>query len=241
MIVATIIPLSMLISFFLIQALGYTLNMIVLFSLMLALGMLVDNAIVIVENIYRHMQLGYRPIGGGHPRHPRGGLAGHHLDADHGGGLPAPAVLAGDHGRLHEVPADHADHRLVGFAVRGAGVQPGHFFHGDAPAETPAARSLVHAGLPPRPAAWFEQPRHDAVPGAVPAGGPGHALRQDRQGHGVLPRGRPGAGRDHRPDPPGHEHPRDGPHRSRDRGPHPSRTGRGSSIRSPTSARRAAL
>ncbi|MFH1881229.1 MAG: efflux RND transporter permease subunit [Planctomycetota bacterium] len=58
-IVAMIIPLSMLITFFLIQMLGYTLNMVVLFSLMLVLGMLVDNAIVIVENIYRHIQLGY--------------------------------------------------------------------------------------------------------------------------------------------------------------------------------------
>ena len=58
-IVALIIPLSMLITFFLIQMLGYTLNMIVLFSLVLVLGMLVDNAIVIVENIYRHIQLGY--------------------------------------------------------------------------------------------------------------------------------------------------------------------------------------
>ena len=62
MIVATIIPLSLLITFFLVQALGYTLNMIVLFSLVLVLGMLVDNAIVIVENIYRHMQLGYPPL-----------------------------------------------------------------------------------------------------------------------------------------------------------------------------------
>ncbi len=61
-IVAMIIPLSMLVTFFLIQALGYTLNMIVLFSLILLLGMLVDNAIVIVENIYRHMQLGYSRI-----------------------------------------------------------------------------------------------------------------------------------------------------------------------------------
>jgi multidrug efflux pump len=59
MIVAMIIPLSLLITFFVIQALGYTLNMIVLFSLVLVLGMLVDNAIVIIENIYRHMQLGY--------------------------------------------------------------------------------------------------------------------------------------------------------------------------------------
>ncbi|MGD2093504.1 MAG: efflux RND transporter permease subunit [Phycisphaerales bacterium] len=58
-IVAMIIPLSMLITFFLVQMLGFTLNMVVLFSLVLVLGMLVDNAIVIVENIYRHIQLGY--------------------------------------------------------------------------------------------------------------------------------------------------------------------------------------
>jgi len=62
MIVALVIPLSMLMSFAIVQALGYTLNMIVLFSLILALGMLVDNAIVIVENIYRHLQLGYPRI-----------------------------------------------------------------------------------------------------------------------------------------------------------------------------------
>jgi len=61
-IVAAAIPMSMLISFTIIQALGYTLNMIVLFSLVLALGMLVDNAIVIIENIYRHLQLGFGRI-----------------------------------------------------------------------------------------------------------------------------------------------------------------------------------
>ena len=61
-IVAAAIPMSMLISLAVVQAMGYTLNMIVLFSLVLALGMLVDNAIVIVENIYRHMQLGHKRI-----------------------------------------------------------------------------------------------------------------------------------------------------------------------------------
>lgn len=61
-IVAMIIPLSMLITFFLVQMLGYTLNMIVLFSLVLVLGMLVDNAIVIVENIFRHLQLGHNRV-----------------------------------------------------------------------------------------------------------------------------------------------------------------------------------
>jgi CzcA family heavy metal efflux pump len=57
--VSIAIPLSMLISFIIVQALGYTLNMIVLFSLILALGMMVDNAIVLVENIYRHREEGY--------------------------------------------------------------------------------------------------------------------------------------------------------------------------------------
>ncbi len=56
--VGVAIPFSMLISFMIIQAIGITLNMVVLFGLILALGMLVDNAIVIVENIYRHRQEG---------------------------------------------------------------------------------------------------------------------------------------------------------------------------------------
>lgn len=53
------IPLSMFLSFIIFDALGYTLNFIILFSLIIALGMLVDNAIVIVENIYRFREQGY--------------------------------------------------------------------------------------------------------------------------------------------------------------------------------------
>ncbi|MGH7577435.1 MAG: efflux RND transporter permease subunit [Longimicrobiales bacterium] len=53
------IPTSMLLSFIVLQAAGVSMNMVVLFSLILALGMLVDNAIVVVENIYRHMEQGY--------------------------------------------------------------------------------------------------------------------------------------------------------------------------------------
>ncbi|RJR21872.1 MAG: efflux RND transporter permease subunit [Desulfobacteraceae bacterium] len=56
--VALAIPYSMFITFILLNGSGTTLNMVVLFSLILALGMLVDNGIVIVENIYRHMQEG---------------------------------------------------------------------------------------------------------------------------------------------------------------------------------------
>lgn len=54
------IPLSMLMSFLILDSMGVTLNVMVLFSLVLALGMLVDNGIVIVENIYRHMDEGMK-------------------------------------------------------------------------------------------------------------------------------------------------------------------------------------
>jgi len=56
--VSVAIPFSMLLSFIVLHALGITLNMVVLFSLTLSLGMLVDNAIVIVENIFRYMEQG---------------------------------------------------------------------------------------------------------------------------------------------------------------------------------------
>ncbi len=56
--VALAIPLSMLITFLILHWSGITLNMIVLFSLILTVGMVVDNAIVIVENMFRHYHMG---------------------------------------------------------------------------------------------------------------------------------------------------------------------------------------
>lgn len=56
--VGVAIPLSMLMSFMILDAMGVSLNVMVLFSLVLALGMLVDNGIVVVENIYRYMDEG---------------------------------------------------------------------------------------------------------------------------------------------------------------------------------------
>ncbi|MDX1420519.1 MAG: efflux RND transporter permease subunit [Rubricoccaceae bacterium] len=53
------IPLSMLLSFIIFSVMGETLNFVILFSLIIALGMLVDNAVVIVENIYRFREEGY--------------------------------------------------------------------------------------------------------------------------------------------------------------------------------------
>lgn len=52
------IPMSMVMGFLILNLMGVTLNIMVLFSLVLALGMLVDNGIVVVENIYRLLQEG---------------------------------------------------------------------------------------------------------------------------------------------------------------------------------------
>lgn len=55
------IPLSMLMSLFILSSLGFTLNTMVLFGLVMGLGMLVDNGIVVVENVYTLMSEGMSP------------------------------------------------------------------------------------------------------------------------------------------------------------------------------------
>jgi CzcA family heavy metal efflux pump len=63
LLIATSIPLSMLIGFITLSMMGITLNFVVLFSLILVLGIVVDDAIVVIENIYRHQQVyGRSPI-----------------------------------------------------------------------------------------------------------------------------------------------------------------------------------
>ena len=57
--VAISIPTSMFLSFMVLRIMDLSMNMVVLFSLILALGMLVDNAIVVVENIYRFLEEGW--------------------------------------------------------------------------------------------------------------------------------------------------------------------------------------
>jgi multidrug efflux pump len=56
--ISTAIPFSMCMGFIVLNYMGVTLNMVVLFSLVMALGMLVDDGIVVVENIYRHLGMG---------------------------------------------------------------------------------------------------------------------------------------------------------------------------------------
>ena len=61
LLISTSIPLSMLIGFTVLSVYGITLNFVVLFALVLVLGILVDDAIVVIENIYRHQQVYDKP------------------------------------------------------------------------------------------------------------------------------------------------------------------------------------
>ncbi|MCB2185270.1 MAG: efflux RND transporter permease subunit [Deltaproteobacteria bacterium] len=60
-IIALTIPFSLLIAFILMQLNGYSVNLVSLMSLAIACGMVVDNGIVVLENIVRHLERGGRP------------------------------------------------------------------------------------------------------------------------------------------------------------------------------------
>ncbi len=60
MVVLVAVPVTLALTLFVYYALGYTLNRITLFALIFSIGILVDDAIVVVENIYRHLRMGDR-------------------------------------------------------------------------------------------------------------------------------------------------------------------------------------
>ncbi|HEX6306656.1 MAG TPA: efflux RND transporter permease subunit [Longimicrobiales bacterium] len=60
LIVLVAVPVTLGLTLFVYYAMGYTLNRITLFALIFSIGILVDDAIVVVENIYRHMKMGDR-------------------------------------------------------------------------------------------------------------------------------------------------------------------------------------
>ncbi len=56
------IPLSLVGAFFLMLLFGFTLNLLTLLAIVLAVGLVVDDAIVVVENVERHLQEGMKPF-----------------------------------------------------------------------------------------------------------------------------------------------------------------------------------
>ncbi|MDD5759556.1 MAG: efflux RND transporter permease subunit, partial [Desulfobulbaceae bacterium] len=56
------IPLSLIGAVFLMQAFGFTINLLTLLAIVLSVGLVVDDAIVVVENVERHLRLGLSPF-----------------------------------------------------------------------------------------------------------------------------------------------------------------------------------
>src|SRR5262245_12854429 len=56
------IPVSLIGAFFLIWILGFTINVLTLLGIVLAVGLVVDDAIVVLENIHRHIEQGMSPL-----------------------------------------------------------------------------------------------------------------------------------------------------------------------------------
>jgi HAE1 family hydrophobic/amphiphilic exporter-1 len=63
LIVSACIPVSVIFTIFILFMAGESLNIITLSGLMMAVGMLIDNAVVVVENIFRHREMGDTPQG----------------------------------------------------------------------------------------------------------------------------------------------------------------------------------
>ena len=93
-IAAIAIPVSIVSTFFLMRVMGYTLNQLTMLALTLMVGVVIDDAIIVLENIYRFIEeKGMRAVRGGHRGHQgdRPRRDGDHAVAD--GGVRA--------GRLH--------------------------------------------------------------------------------------------------------------------------------------------
>jgi multidrug efflux pump len=59
---AVVVPVSIVATFIVMSAMGYTINILTLLGLVLAIGLVVDDAIVVLENIYRRVEEGQRPL-----------------------------------------------------------------------------------------------------------------------------------------------------------------------------------
>ena len=105
---ALTIPICLVSAFIALAAFGFTVNLITLLALVLSIGLVVDDAIVVLENIHRRIEEGEPPLVGGLQRHPPSGLRGdrHHRRA--GGGIHPDPVPHRQHRRhLRRAGGDH--------------------------------------------------------------------------------------------------------------------------------------
>ena len=83
------IPISLVGAVFLMLVAGFTINLLTLLAIVLSVGLVVDDAIVMVENVERHLHEGKTPVAGGDRRRARAGRPDHRDDDHAGRGLRA--------------------------------------------------------------------------------------------------------------------------------------------------------
>ncbi len=191
-------PLSLVGAFFLMLSLGYSINLLTLLALVLAIGLVVDDAIIVVENVDRHLKAGLSPFNAAlqGARELGGPIIA--MTVGTGRRLPADRLPGGADGRtvhavrLHvgrcchglghhraDVVADDVRHRLQ-CRPGGGPVRQVHRPPFQPPACRVPARSrelaadLAGAGRAGSIVAGGRGvPVHDIAVGARPAGGPG--------------------------------------------------------------------
>ncbi len=94
------IPISLIGGVFLMQVFGFTINLLTLLAIVLSVGLVVDDAIVVVENVERHLAEGRTPLNAALLGAPRAGGPDHRDDDHPGGGLRADRLP----GRRHRLP-----------------------------------------------------------------------------------------------------------------------------------------
>ena len=136
------IPISLVGAVFLMLVAGFTINLLTLLAIVLSVGLVVDDAIVMVENVERHLHGGKSALPGGHRCGPRAGRPDHRDDHHAGRG-----VCAGRH-------PGRADGRAVPRVRVHAGRRRDRVRRGRADAladdgrEAPARRGHASAALP---------------------------------------------------------------------------------------------
>ena len=91
---ATTVPVTIIGAFAAMAALGFTVNLSTLFGIVLAIGIVVDDAIVIVEGVARHIERGMSPPRRRHQGDGRAVRADHRHHPGADGGVPAGRVPA---------------------------------------------------------------------------------------------------------------------------------------------------
>ena len=189
---ALALPTSVIATFFFMWIAGFTFNMMTLMALSLVIGILIDDAVVVRENIYRHMEQGADPMTAAQRGTSEIGLGGHGDDLHHPRRVPAgrfhdragravlQVVRVDDRLRRRDVAARRL-HARPDAVVAVRPLHPARGAHADA--RRPAVRTVgprLRRARPPLPS----RARPRARPSVEDAGRGGPGVRRQPRHHG---------------------------------------------------------